>query len=260
MYAKVTLLLLGFAVAAYGETCNCSRLKACIDEKKDVLQRITNKCAARCQDRLPDNADKVQKCMKEKNDALEQLKDDQMDCLLNPTGGTCVAPRARRQTNKNNFFVQPSAADFQPASNQGRWIQAGAQAQTQTQTGASVKVDGDQVLQPYYDCVHKCVKEVRPEKGEGMASGMTQGAVDQLGRHLAAIQECQTAEKCTVDVPSLVQAAQTCQTDRADVLSSKKNISQNFCKCMRDALNKSDTEMPCLPDANGGRSKGGRSG
>lgn len=129
--------------------------------------------------------------MKDKSDALEKLKEGEVDCLLNPVWGACMAPRAHRQTDPNNFFVQPSADDFQPASNHGKWIQTGAK----TQTSISVGVNADDLLKPYHDCMHKCLQELHPEKGEGLASGATQGAVDLLGRDLAAIQECQLTQK-----------------------------------------------------------------
>lgn len=255
MYAKVALLLLGFAVVAHGETCTCSGLKACVDGKKDMRQKNQDKCVARCHNNLPGDADQVQQCIQDKSDALEQLKEDQVDCLLNPVGGVCSAPRARRQADRNNFFVQPSAGDFQPESNRGKWIQAGAQ----TQTSVQASVDADDLLKPYHDCMHKCLQEIRPEKGEGLASGATQGAVDQLGRHLALISECQVTAKCTIDLASLSKQVQTtCQTDRPDVLSFKQDAKLSYCRCVRGALHKSESEMPCSPDANGGKSKGGR--
>jgi len=257
MYAKIALLLLGFAAAVHGETCTCSGLKACVDGKKDVRQANHDKCVARCHGNLPGDADQVQLCIKDKSDALDKLKEDQVDCLLNPVGGACVAPRARRQTDPNNFFVQPSASDFQPASNRGKWIQGGVQ----TQPSISAGVDADELLKPYHDCMHKCSQELHPEKGEGLASGATQGAVDQLGRNLAAIQDCQLAQKCTMNLTSLgKQADTTCQSNRADVLSFKQDVKQSFCRCVRGVLQKSEEEMPCLPDKNGGGSKGGRSG
>jgi len=256
MYAKVVLLLLGLAVAAYGETCTCSGLKACVDGKKEVRQANHDKCAARCHDNLPGNADQVQQCMKGKSDALEKLKEDQVDCLLNPVGGACVAPRARRQADpNNNFFVQPSASDFQPISNRGKWILPAGQ----THTSTSASVDADSLLKPYHDCVHKCLQEKHPEKGEGLASGATQGAVDPLGRHLATIQECQLTQKCTIDFSSLGNQMETCQSNSADVLSFKQDVKLSFCRCVRDALQKTEVDMPCLADANGGKSKGGRS-
>jgi hypothetical protein len=258
MYAKVALLLLGFAVVAHGETCTCSGLKACVDGKKDMRQKSHDKCVARCQSNLPGDAGQVQQCIQDKSDALEQLKEDQIDCLLNPAGGVCSAPRARRQTQKNNFFVQPNAGDFQSESNRGKWIQAGAQAQAQASVSANV--DADDLLKPYHDCMHKCLYEIRPEKGEGLASGATQGAVDQLGRHLTLISECQVSAKCTVDLASLSNQVRTaCQTDRPDILNFKQDIKQSYCRCVRGALHKDESEMPCLPDANGGKSKGGRS-
>jgi len=254
MYAKVALLLLGLAVAAYGETCTCGGLKACVDGKKDLHQKNNDKCVARCHDNLPGDADQVQQCIQDKRAALEKLKEDQVDCLLNPVGGVCTAPRARRQSDPHNFFVQPSAGDFQPASNRGRWIQAGAQ----TQTSVNAAVDADDLMKPYHDCMHKCLQEIRPEKGEGLASGATQGAVDQLGRNLALIEGCQLTEKCTVDLSSLSKQVQTCQSDRSDILSFKQDIKLSYCRCVRGVLHKSESEMPCIPDANGGQSKGGR--
>jgi hypothetical protein len=259
MYAKVALLLLGLAVVAHGETCTCSGLKACVDGKKDIRQKNHDKCVAQCQNNLPgDAADQLQQCIQDKSNALEQLKENQVDCLLNPAGGVCSAPRARRQTDRNNFFVQPSAGDFQSESNRGKWIQAGAQAQAQASVSASV--DADDLLKPYHDCMHKCLQKIRPEKGEGLASGATQGAVDQLGRNLALISECQVTEKCTIDLASLSKQVQTaCQTDRSDALNFKQDVKLSYCRCVRGALHKSESEMPCTPDANGGKSKGGRS-
>jgi len=257
MYAKVAILLLGFAVAAYGETCTCSGLKACADAKKDLRQKNQAKCSSKCRNKLPGDADQVQQCINDKSDALEKLKENQLDCLLNPAEGACMAPRARRQSDPRNFFVQPGASDFQPESNRGKWIQAGAQ----TETNVNANVDADDLLQPYHNCLHTCLQGIHPEKGEGLASGATQGAVDQMGRHLTAIQECQLTEKCTINISSLAKAAQTsCQSDRADELSFKQDIKLSYCRCVRGALQKSESEMPCLPDANGGRSKGGRSG
>lgn len=254
MYAKVALLLLGFAVAAFGETCTCSGLKACVDAKKDLRNRTHIKCASRCVKKLPGDNNQVQQCLKDKNDAMEKLKENQMDCLLNPIGGVCTAPRARRQSDPHNFFVQPSAADFQPASNRGRWIQPGAQASTSANTGG----DADDLLKPYHDCMHSCWQELHPEKGEGLASGATQGAVDPLGRHIAAIGECQLTAKCNVETAALAKMAQTCQSDSEDELNYKLDVNQSFCRCMQGALQKTDAEMPCTLNANGGRSKGGR--
>jgi hypothetical protein len=256
MYAKVAFLLLGFAVAAFGETCTCGRLKACVEANDDLRHKSQAKCASRCRNKLPGDADQLQQCMKEKSDGLEKVKEHEIDCLLNPAEGTCTAPRARRQSDPRNFFVQPSASDFQPESNRGKWIRPGAQ----TEIGIGARVDADVLLKPYYDCTHSCMQEMHPEKGEGLASGANQGAVDPIGRHLTAIQECQLKEKCTIDVASLANAVRTsCQSDSEDALSFKQDIKLSFCRCIRDVLQKTETEMPCMPDADGGRSKGGRS-
>lgn len=256
MYAKVALLVLGFAAVALGETCTCSGLKACVDAKKDLRFKTHAKCVSRCNSKLPGDADQVQQCIKDKSDALEKLKENQMDCLLNPVEGACTAPRARRQSDPRNFFVQPSVSDFQPASNRGKWIHAG----TVTETRVSVGNDAEDLLKPYHDCMHSCLQETRPENGEGLAPGVTQGAVDPIGRSLAEIQECQLTEKCTINLTSLAKAAHTsCQSDRADVLSFKQDIKLSFCRCMRGVLQKTEAEMPCMPDANGGKSKDERS-
>lgn len=257
MYAKVTLLLLSLIVAVLGETCTCGGLKACVDAKNDLRHKSHAKCASRCRGKLPGDAGQVQQCIKYKNDAREKIKEQQIDCLLNPTAGTCVAPRARRQSDPRNFFVQPSASDFQPASNRGKWIQAGAQ--TSISSNVDANVDLDNLLHQYHDCMHTCLQELLPEKGEGLASGATQTAVDPIGRHLTAIQECQLSEKCTIDAISLARTTQTCQSDKGDVTSFRQDAELSFCRCLRDALQKSEAEMPCSPDANGGRSKGGRS-
>jgi hypothetical protein len=255
MYAKVALLLLGFAVAVYGESCTCSGLKACVDAKKDLRLKNQAKCISKCRNKLPGDPDQVQQCIRDKSAALEKVKEKQVDCLLNPAQGACTAPRARRQSDPRNFFVQPGASDFQPASNRGKWIQAGAQTETSINAG----VDADDLLQSYHNCMHTCLQGLHPEKGEGLASGATQGAVDPLGRHLAAIEECQSTQGCTVDASSLVKAAQTsCQSDLADELNYKQDVKLSFCRCVRGVLQKNESEMPCLPDANGGRSKGGR--
>jgi hypothetical protein len=245
MYAKVALLLISFTLGAFGESCTCGGLKACIDQKTNRMQRSHDKCAFQCRKKLPGNNEKVQECIEDKQYALTKLNDNQIDCLLNPSMGVCVAPRARRQSDSNNFFVQLSASDFQPASNRGKWIQAGAEAQPETSINGGIDVE--QLLQPYNDCMDKCIQDIRQEKGEGLASGETVQAVDPMGRHLATIQECQLTEQCTVNLAALAEAAGTtsCQSDRTDVFNFKQDIKQSLCRCVRGALQKSDSEMPC---------------
>lgn len=248
MYAKVALLLLSFTVTVFGETCTCGRLKACIDQKKSVEQKSHDKCISQCRKKLPDRGGKIKQCMNEKQSALKRLNDNQVDCLLNPALGACVAPRARRQSDSNNYFVQLSASDFQPASNRGKWIQAEAEAQAETNIGSGI--DADDLLQSYNDCVHNCLQEIGRETGEGLASGETIQAVDPMGRHLAVIQECQLTEKCNVNLNSLAKAAiNSCQSNRAEMLNFKQDIKLKFCRCVRGVLQKTNSEMPCLPDA-----------
>lgn len=249
MYAKIALLVLGLAVAVIGETCNCGRLKACTDAKKEQIQRTETKCATRCAKYLPGEGDQIQQCLKEKSDALDKLKDNQMNCLLNPAGGVCTAPRARRQSDPRNYFVQPGASDFQPASNRGKWIQPGAQTESAVSAGTNI----DDLLKPYHDCTHKCLQELHPEKGEGLASGATQGAVDPIGRHLTAIEQCQQTEKCIIDTASLANVAQVCQSDKEDEQKYKLDVKLSFCRCMRGALGRSEADMPCGREANNGQ-------
>jgi len=248
MYAKVVVLLLGFAVAAYAQ-CSCGGVKQCLDGKRTQNSQAHVTCTKNCAGKLPGNATAAQQCLDQKRTALDALKGVELNCLLHTTGVPCS--RQRRQAVGANGQVQAQTNTQAQVAGQ----QVGAQTNTNVQVGANADVNG--LLKPYFQCIHDCLAAVPGLVGT--AEGAAGGAVEGAEAHLNSIVQCSASAGCSnVGLQSLQSAVQTCKAD-PNVAAQKQNVKKakgDFCSCMQKATGKSD--LVCGGGSHSrGTSKGG---
>jgi len=227
MYAKIAVLLLGFAVAAYAQ-CSCGGVKQCLDAKRTQNAPARADCAKSCTGKLPGDPVAVQRCLDQKRGPEEALNGAKLNCLLQTNGVPCS--RKRRQAVGVNGQVQAQTNTQAQVAGQ----QVGAQTNTNAQVGASADV-GD-LLKPYFKCIHDCLAAVPCLVGaaEGAAGGAVQGAEG----HLNGILTCSLSAGCSnVSLQSLQSAATTCKAD-PNVAAQKQKVKDakgTFCDCMKTA-------------------------
>jgi len=230
MHGMVAILLLsGLAVvASAGSRCSCSTLQRCMIMKyKDDFEHLDT-CQAQCKEKLTKNPSDVLKCMSSADDVTDHMKFDEFECLLKPAGNVCEVSRPRRQTvpAQDPHCTNPKDCATQAAEVNG-----------QTDTDVNVDITD---LKPFGDCVNSCLKEMNRED-----FGPFQGSTLNFARYVRGIEDCSTTEGCTINLQTLNQAAQTCRSSMSDVQARRNKIKQRQCICLRDALGKTTTSMPC---------------
>jgi len=88
--------------------------------------------------------------------------------------------------------------------------------------------------------------------GQGGFGGHHQG-----GFMMPGFKECTDSLNCNMSHNGTRQAFEACKSNDQNERDQHKQIEQTFCVCLRGALSKTDTDMPCQPPTGGGDHRGG---
>lgn len=141
-----------------------------------------NAFLCRCKKFLPGKRDSdrdiIQKCIDQKRNDLEALRQDELACLMKPAGGVCVAPRTRRQVA--NRDQQTSNVEVNAGG-----IQATAQTQINAEADAEIAD-----LKAYFNCIRNCVQDAQPASALGAGQGVVLWATAGVEKQERAVETC----------------------------------------------------------------------
>lgn len=202
--------------------CDCDQMKTCLQEKLQEHDQTRTRCDQQCVNQLPHH-DKMEQCLKAKWTKTDQMLQKMLDCTT---------------TGDDNMCKSSSGTQ--------------AQAEYKPEHDSKAKNDMIEELKPYVECMKSCMNmteeqdkvhlyDKEAKERHEPKSGWKQFTHQMWG----GIKKCKKTLNCKLEHDVKKASATNCMQSTGVNKNQYSTVKQDFCKCARGALGKTEEEMPC---------------